>query len=497
MNINVIGIHDHKIRVGIRNLLNAYAPYYGTIEGNREFTLIGHLIIWDTSAKAIVKDQASDLYVVKVGDILSSSDERTIKYVFLQALFEALCQMTGHRLAWGVLSGIRPTKLVHRYKEQGLTDRLIKDTLMSFYCMSKEKVDELIDIVNHQREVLPNFQKFRDEISVYINIPYCMSRCTYCSFTAYLREHTRITPGQYVDCLCDEIDRFTQVVRELNLKISTVYIGGGTPTALTADELKRVLDRVEKLIEGQRIIEYTLEAGRPDTIDDEKLSLIRDTSVTRISINPQTYNEETLHRVNRQHSVQAIYHCFEQARAFGFNKINMDLIIGLPGEGPEDYLDSLRKTIELDPESITIHSLAIKRKSALRDQYDRTKLSQDFSQAFFLGKEMLKKAGYVPYYLYRQKNIMSGLENIGYGKNGEVSPYNIMMIEEAQTIIGLGCGASSKFLDYELILNPRDLKTYCETYGDYLEQKVAKLKGSETNGGSLSTLLNKNKWHKK
>lgn len=157
----------------------------------------------------------------------------------------------------------------------------------------------------------------------------------------------------------------------------------------------------------------------------------------------------------------------------------MDLIIGLPGEGPQDYLDSLKKTIDLNPESITIHALAIKRKSVLRDQYDRTKLSQDFSEAFSLGKTWLKEAGYIPYYLYRQKNIMSGLENIGYGRDGEVSPYNVMMIEEAQTIIGLGCGASSKFLDYELILNPRDLNTYCQTYPDYLEKKIMKLKGSE------------------
>lgn len=487
MEINIYGISNHKFRVGIRNLINAYAPYYQTIEKDRTVSLYIHSITSNAGVKVIVKDQANELYIKKERILTTRDDERTIRYTILQSLFDALSHLTNHRLAWGVLSGIRPTKLVHRYKEDGLTEKEIKDHLMSFYYLSDEKSQELIDIVNHQYESLPQLKDLRKEISVYINIPFCMTRCTYCSFTAYLRGHTRITPEYYVDCLCDEIQRFSKVVKELGLTISTVYIGGGTPTALTASELARVLEQVEKLIEGHNIMEYTLEAGRPDTINDEKIRLIKNTSVTRISINPQTFNDQTLIRVNREHSVQAIYDCFEMARAHGFDKINMDLILGLPGEGPEDYLDSLEKTIALQPESITVHALAIKRKAALREGYDLSDLNQDFNRAFNEGKRCLKEAGYVPYYLYRQKNIMSGLENIGYGKDGDISPYNILMIEESQTIIGLGCGASSKFLDYELILNPRDLKTYCETYVEYLEKKIAKLKGSDYLDRSLST----------
>ena len=482
MNIQIIGINDHKIRVGMRNLLNAYAPYFQSLQGEDRNQLFFHLITSADTVAVIVKDDRQKILLERQAKLPSEQPDRVIKYAVLQALFDILSQITNYRLPWGVLSGIRPTKLVHHYKSLGMSDEQIHDHLMNFYYLSSEKAEELIRIVNHQLVSMLPFSDLKREISVYINIPYCVSRCTYCSFTAYLRGKTRVMPNQYVEALCDEIRRFKRVVEDLKLRITTVYIGGGTPTALTRDELAKVLLEVEHLIEGQNLLEYTLEAGRPDTIDEEKLKLIKGTSVTRISINPQTFHEETLSRVNRQHSVQAIYDAFFLARAMGFNRINMDLIVGLPGEKPLDYLESLNHTIALQPESITVHALAIKRRAALRDDYDLSRLSQDFSDAFQEGKKRLHAADYVPYYLYRQKNIMSGLENIGYGKKGEVSPYNILMIEEAQTIIGLGCGASSKFLDYDLILNPWDLSTYLKTYRDYLERKAMKLKGCEWNG---------------
>lgn len=466
MKIKVIGYDDPKFKISIERLIKAFSIEHQLVDADEDLAFAYQSYCTETATMT----DGNNVYQHS----LRPEDLPELKYTLLGVLYKALTASFHQQLEWGLLTGIRPTKLVRQLIDEGLSEVEVEAILINKYFLSLEKAKELIEIVKIQKQVVPEI-KPENSLSVYINIPYCLSRCSYCSFTAYSKAQAIIKPNQYLEALMAEIDQFKNFIKTEGYQITTIYIGGGTPSALDETELSKLLQAVENLIAGQNVLEYTFEAGRPDSLTEAKLRLIKQASVTRISINPQTFNENTLKRVNRNHSVQAIYDVYDLARRLGFDNINMDLIIGLPGESNDDLIHSIDAVINLKPESVTIHSLALKSKSDYGLNKAFNVLVGNYEQGFLYAQKQLKSAGYQPYYLYRQKNIINNLENIGYSLADKASLYNILMIDEAQTIIGLGCGASSKFLDYDLILNPRDLKTYCEQYPNYLEKKLKKL----------------------
>jgi oxygen-independent coproporphyrinogen III oxidase len=472
MKIKINNQINPKHKIAINKLLKSF-DYHGVIsDEDYDHQLTIESLVRDDDMIATV---SLDGVVYENRQVKNHMDEDDlIKYTILGAVYLAFKSMYQKSLEWGLLTGIRPTKLVHQSLKSGLTFDEIKQLLTHTYFLSEDKTTTLIDVVRYQLSEIKDYDTLENEISVYINIPYCLSRCTYCSFTSYHKDKTIITPNDYLDHLVEEISEVSAFIKENRIKITTIYIGGGTPTALSSQELVRLLSAVDQLYEGQTIREFTLESGRPDSLDSEKLAIINHSRVTRISINPQTFNEETLKKVNRSHNTADVERLYKEAKAIGISNINMDLIVGLPGETNLDVKHSINETLRLDPESVTIHALALKKGSDLI-KTDLIELTKDYDQSFQYIRESLTNQAYKPYYLYRQKNMMSDLENIGYCKEGYLSLYNVLMIEEKQTIIGLGCGASSKFLDYDIILNPKDLKTYCDRSKWYLDKKLTKL----------------------
>ena len=464
MKFKIIGLNDRKIIIALNKLVKAFNRDNYLCENNFDYIVYINVIIYKTKLKVILKCKniiiEKDLAIVD--DIYSD-----IKYLVLTCFYLLLSKLTNKKLSYGVLTGIRPTKLIHRYKRE-YSDEDIINLMKKKYLVTKEKSQLLINIVNQQLKVV-DFAQTKSEVSIYINIPFCLSRCSYCSFTSY--SYNKKESMEYLRVLYDEIRVMGNYLLNNNISITTIYVGGGTPTALNYKELSLLLETIDKYLLYNDIKEYTLECGRVDSLNLEKLQLIKEAKVTRISINPQTFNEKTLFNVNRLHSISEIYDKFQMARDIGINNINMDLIIGLPYENITDIKDSIDKTIELFPEAITIHYLAQKKGSIIYNQ-ELNNQEDFYYKAFNYAFNSMLSNGYIPYYLYRQKNITGNLENIGYALKGYESLYNILMIEEQQTIIGLGCGASSKFLNYELILNPRNIKSYINSYLNYLDKKL-------------------------
>ncbi|MBR2860612.1 MAG: coproporphyrinogen dehydrogenase HemZ [Clostridia bacterium] len=367
---------------------------------------------------------------------ISGKDEietkRLRKHSAKLATYYALKNATKINLPWGSLTGIRPTKLLRDYNGS-------KEILNEKYDLPMEKGRLLEKICTVQK---PYFVPAENEIDVYIGIPFCKTRCTYCSFSS-----TDSTKGEslmipYVKALKEEIVQTAQLIKELNKSVRCLYIGGGTPTALTEPLFEEMLTCASEHFKPT--VEFTVEAGRPDTITENKMRLMKKCGVERISINPQSMNEETLKLIGRSHSAEEIYSCFALARKIGFKTINTDLIAGLPGETPEMFFSTLDKVLSLEAENITVHTLALKRGSKLFEQGASFDNAADVQQMVEGAQDVLMNAGYEPYYLYRQKYMTGNFENIGYAKRGHVGVYNIDIMEETTDIFALGCGGTSK-----------------------------------------------------
>ena len=375
---------------------------------------------------------------------------------------------------WGGLTGVRPTKLVRKLLALDFDYDKIMELLENLYMVSSEKTLLLIGVVKKEMEYLN-----RDYMNLYIGIPYCPTKCRYCSFASYeLKGKLGGYYGQFVDTLIDEIKITGASLKESGHKLESVYIGGGTPSILTESDLERVLFAVREYVDLEDIKEFTLEAGRVDTLNDEKLEIMKKYGVDRISLNPQTFNEETLRNLNRKFDREKFDYMFEKAKKIGFI-INMDLIIGLPGESTGDILNTLDQVAEYDMENLTVHVLALKKASDLyKDKFEREDLD-----AVLIDKkitDIIHKKGMKPYYMYRQKNSIDWGENIGYAKDGTESIFNIEMIEENQSTIGLGGGAITKLITAESkirdkiirMVNPKDPIKYVEEMEERLAKKL-------------------------
>lgn len=370
------------------------------------------------------------------------------KNAFKRLLYSLLSDMTGKTLPWGILTGIRPTKLVYEMMEKGQTYEEIEGHMRTEYLCSEEKLALSFQIAHREMELLEQMD-YRKGYSLYIGIPFCPTTCLYCSFTSYSIAKFSDLVEDYLTALEKEIEYAATCFP--GKKLTTVYFGGGTPTTLTADQLDRLLSKVREIFDFTHVKEFCVEAGRPDSITKDKLLVLKRWGVNRISINPQTMQQRTLDLIGRRHRVEEIIQAVHLARETGHDNINMDIIIGLPGENPSDVEDTLKKLGELEPESLTVHTLALKRAARLnieKDNYVDLK-ALEVPKMLELTMNFAKSKAYLPYYLYRQKNMSDNLENIGYAKFGKEGLYNILIMEEKQTILALGAGGMSKFVFHE------------------------------------------------
>ena len=371
------------------------------------------------------------------------ADKRTAEHALCTLLYEHLTEATGITPPWGMMTGIRPVRMLTAAVEQGSTLEDAVQAMGQTYRVSEQKLALAKETARVQLPLLGRLGP--DVVSLYISIPFCPSRCSYCSFVSHsIAEAGKLIPA-YVDCLCRELSIWGELIRRLELKLDTVYIGGGTPTSISAEQLGQIMDAVRANMHMEPVREYTVEAGRPDTITPEKLEVIRSHGATRISINPQTLNDKVLRAIGRKHTAQQAVDAFRLARSLGFANINMDLIAGLPEDTPDSFRDTLDRVIALDPESITVHTLTLKRSAALYAQ-GGSQIANPAAAMVDYSVRRLPEAGYRPYYLYRQKNTLENLENVGYAKPGFESLYNILIMDETQTILGAGCAASTKLV---------------------------------------------------
>lgn len=378
------------------------------------------------------------------GDFSDKEDEAAL----CTMLYLIMEKLTGTTPAWGMLTGIRPVKKVNELLDRGLGKTEIFSELRKKYFVSDEKLELAYCTAVTQADALKTLDK--RSYSLYVSIPFCPSRCSYCSFVSHSIESAgakKLLP-EYVKKLCEEIAQTAEIAGELDLRLDTVYIGGGTPTALSAEQLEAVMSAVKKNFDISKIREYTVEAGRSDTITEKKLEIIRDFGATRISVNPQTMSDTVLEAIGRRHTADDVVSAFKTARRLGFGNINMDVIAGLPTDTPESFACTVETLCGLDPESITVHTLTVKRSSKLFSEEDR-RVDGRVSEMVRTGQRLLLGSGYLPYYLYRQKNTVGNLENVGFAKAGYECLYNIYIMEEAQTILAVGAGASTKLVNTE------------------------------------------------
>lgn len=364
------------------------------------------------------------------------ADEKEQERVLSVLLYRLLSDFTGIKPPWGILTGVRPVKLLAGLSPQQAAGRLL---------VSPEKTELARKISEVQQPLIGSLPP--KSYSLYVSIPFCPTRCSYCSFVSHSVEKAAARVEEYLDRLCEEMRQTADIARQLGLKLDTIYFGGGTPTTLSAEQLKRLFSQLD-CFDLSRLREFTVEAGRPDTITREKLLAIRGAGAGRISVNPQTMSDRVLEAIGRRHTSKQTEEAYALAREIGFDSINMDLIAGLPSDDFDGFRRSLDRVCELEPENVTVHSLSLKRAATLfRERGERT--GEGAAEMIDYTHATLAQRGYAPYYLYRQKNTADNRENTGYAKSGKESLYNLYIMEELQTILAVGAGASTKLVDRE------------------------------------------------
>ena len=404
-----------------------------------------------------------------------ASGKKEARNVFKRMMYDMLKKLTGRELPWGTLTGVRPTKIVYTLLEDGKNDHEIRDYLKKEYYVSEKKGDLAIKVASNEKRLLEKLD-YNNGYSLYAGIPFCPTTCLYCSFTSYPLAVWKDRVDTYVDAMLKELEFTSRLMKDK--KLDTFYMGGGTPTTLEPEQLDRVLSFFEEHFDTTGLKEYTIEAGRPDSITRDKLLIMKKHGVDRISINPQTMNDDTLKLIGRHHTVEQIKEAFTLARGCGFDNINMDLIIGLPGETREHIERTMREVALLAPDSLTVHSLAIKRAARLNIFWEKYKdyAMVNTDDIINMTADCAAAMGMEPYYLYRQKNMAGNFENVGYSKPGREGIYNILIMEEKQTIMAVGAGASTKVVfpeenRIERVENVKDVTTYIENIDEMIDRK--------------------------
>ncbi|MEF9991012.1 MAG: coproporphyrinogen dehydrogenase HemZ [Romboutsia sp.] len=473
--------HDFKYEVA--ELLKLFTTQFGFVDEKNYGRCIENVLLYHNNF-LISKTSCFENYNVRyeekehvdISNLLEQEIKKVTKEVVKRSMYKVLMRIFNSYVPWGILTGIRPVKIVHTLLDKGMDEESIRENLRINYLIKDEKIDLALDIAKRERLFIYPIDK--NKISLYVSIPFCPTRCYYCSFPANPIKQFGHLRVEYVDKLIEEIKGLSVLLRETNKEIETLYIGGGTPTALEAPEMDVLITALFKELDLSKIKEFTVEAGRPDSITREKLETLKKHNVSRISINPQTMNDETLVKIGRDHKVSEIIDCFNMARELGFDNINMDLILGLEGENLEMVRKTLDEIKKLSPESLTVHTLAIKRASKLKENLDKYELTryEEMIKMIDLSMEYAKGMGLNPYYMYRQKHMLGNLENIGYAKEGYECIYNIQIMEEKQSNYALGAGAISKFVyidedRIERVENVKNVEQYIDRVDEMINRK--------------------------
>lgn len=474
--------HDYKYEIA--ELFKLFTTQFKFIKEDEKFekALINEFIKDEDYIKSTTKYYENNnlkLFKEEVFNINSLNEEeikKKSKTIIKRSIFKVLSELYDTYVPWGILTGIRPVKIVHSLLDEGLSEVEIRQNLKDNYLIKDEKIDLALDIAKRERVFIYPIDK--NKISLYVSIPFCPTRCVYCSFPSNPMKQFGHLRENYVKAIVKEIKGLAKLLKETNKEIETLYIGGGTPTTLEAEQLDNLIKALFMELDLTKIKEFTVEAGRPDTITREKLEVMKKHNVTRISINPQTMNNETLVKIGRDHNVDDIVRCFNMARDLGFNNINMDIILGLVDENVEMVRNTLERIKEISPESLTVHTLAIKRASTLKENLDKYELTryEEMVSMINLSMEYAKSMGLNPYYMYRQKHMLGNLENIGYAKEGFECIYNIQIMEEKQSNLAVGAGAISKYVyvdedRIERTDNVKNVEIYIDRVDEMIERK--------------------------
>lgn len=423
--------------------------------------------------------------IMKNKEIISSSrltlsprayfhGDKALKWEIRRSAYLALSQYFNSSLTWGILTGIRPSKIVQELLSEIPDKAEVLNIVKDFYFVSDTKSNLVMDIAQREQKILASSKE--GSIALYIGIPFCKTRCLYCSFTSNsITKYAKVVP-QYIECLKKEIQAVSDMVKAKGHSIESIYIGGGTPTAIEANKLGEILSCIKSSFELTNLREYTLEAGRPDTITSDKLAVIKKYGIDRISINPQSMNPDVLKLIGRSHSETDIINAFNLAREMGFTNINMDVIAGLPGDNLESFVSTINQLIKLNPENITVHTFSVKRASDYNKEKEKYTIPHNPDEMVQSAYNLTSAAGLYPYYMYRQRNILGNLENVGYSKPGFESIYNIQIMSERQSIIAIGAGATSKIYypsenRLERIFNVKSVEDYLSRIDEMIARK--------------------------
>lgn len=466
-------VKNHNFHFELENLTRLFFP-------NEKITVIR---VFSEPQPPYIYTEVSDKITISVNIGSFNKSETVVKkladddneLVSAQLLYKLLCDFTELTQPWGILTGVRPVKLLRRLAEESSEEQAVKKFEKDFF-VSNEKIALSRETEHNERKILELSKP--ESFSLYVGIPFCPSRCSYCSFVMASIERAEKLIEPYTKLLCEEIKRTAEIANKLGLRLETVYFGGGTPTTLSAEQLDTVLRTVNKSFDMSTCREFTVEAGRPDTIDIAKLFALKENKVDRISINPQTVNDEVLKTIGRKHTAQQFFDAFELARKCGFDNINTDLIAGLPTDTPESFKNSLDSIVRLNAECITVHTLCMKRASRLTTEGVTLDLQQarDAREMLAYTQNILGQNEYIPYYMYRQSRMVGNLENVGWSKRGFESLYNVYVMDETHTILACGSGGVTKLKrnnpDYlERIFNFKYPYEYIDRFDELIQRK--------------------------
>lgn len=466
-------VKNHNFHFELENLTRLFFP-------NEKITVIRD---FSEPQPPYIYTEVSDKITISVNIGSFNKSETAVKkltdddneLVSAQLLYKLLCDFTGLTQPWGILTGVRPVKLLRRLAEESSEEQAVKKFEKDFF-VSNEKIALSRETEHNERKILELSKP--ESFSLYVGIPFCPSRCSYCSFVMASIERAEKLIEPYTKLLCEEIKRTAEIANKLGLRLETVYFGGGTPTTLSAEQLDTVLGTVNKSFDMSTCREFTVEAGRPDTIDIAKLFALKENKVDRIGINPQTVNDEVLKTIGRKHTAQQFFDAFELARKCGFDNINTDLIAGLPTDTPESFKNSLDSIVRLNAECITVHTLCMKRASRLTTEGVTLDLQQarDAREMLAYTQNILGQNEYIPYYMYRQSRMVGNLENVGWSKRGFESLYNVYVMDETHTILACGSGGVTKLKrnnpDYlERIFNFKYPYEYIDRFDELIQRK--------------------------
>lgn len=465
----VLKVINHAFSFDMKNLCTIFFPYEKIRDDGDEDIVV----LTEKSGNTLIVDaKVYDKKIAKTHHLNAKEDEALAMSVLL---YDVLSELLDYRPPWGILYGVRPAKLMHRMTDS-LGEEGARNHFINAFCAKPRKTDLTLRVMHNENRIISLSKD--NSFSLYVSIPFCPTRCSYCSFVSHSIERTKRLIDPYTELLCKELEETAKIANRLNLRLETVYFGGGTPTTLSAAQLSRLFDTISRNFDLSALREYTVEAGRPDTVDEEKLIALKNADVTRISINPQSFNDDVLIEIGRRHTAKQTLYAFELARKIGFDNINMDFIAGLPKDDYASFKNSIDTAIGLDTESVTVHTLALKSAAYLVtrdmtfDMTDRLCVSKmvDYSN------DALSAAGYYPYYMYRQSKSSGNLENVGWCREKRDCLYNVYMMDETHSVFAVGAGAVTRLknpvtLHIDRIYNYKYPYEYINNFDEILKRK--------------------------